>query len=96
MDHGQTLMRGHELQNTLKLIWRIGVHLGGHAHLREAETCEFQQRIVSCNTLLEQGVNSPRPLLGRGPLCVDTVKLLSGTIHGHHSATLSSTFGSDL
>jgi hypothetical protein len=33
------------------------VHLGGRAHLGEAETSESEQRIVSINALLEQGMN---------------------------------------
>jgi len=33
------------------------VHLGGRAHLGEAETSELEQRMVASNALLEQGVN---------------------------------------
>ena len=35
--HGQARTGGHELQDMLELIRRIGVYLGGRAHLGEAE-----------------------------------------------------------
>jgi hypothetical protein len=65
----------------VELIWRIGVHLGGHAHLSEAQARESQQRIVSRHALLEQGVNPPGPWLGRGPPGAATAAISSGTIH---------------
>jgi hypothetical protein len=49
-------MGGHELQDILEVIRRVGVHLGGHAHLSEAELGEPEQRIVPVDALLEQGV----------------------------------------
>jgi hypothetical protein len=50
-------MGGHELQDMLELVRRVRVYLGSHAHLGEAETSEPEQRIVSINALLEQGMN---------------------------------------
>ena len=49
-------MGGHELQDMLEVVWRVGVYLGGHAHLSEAEPREPEQRIVPVDALLEQGV----------------------------------------
>ena len=46
-------MRGHESQHMLKLRWRVGVHLGGHAHLGETEPGQLEQRIVACDAALE-------------------------------------------
>jgi hypothetical protein len=57
VDDRQAGMGGHELQDMLELVRRVRVHLGGHAHLGEAETSESEQRIVSINALLEQGMN---------------------------------------
>ena len=53
VDHRQVRMRGHELQNMLKFVERVGIHLGGQAHLGEAEPGQFEQRIVPCNAPLE-------------------------------------------
>jgi hypothetical protein len=57
MDDRQAPMEGHELQDMLELVRRVRVYLGGRAHLGEAETSESEQRIVSINALLEQGMN---------------------------------------
>jgi hypothetical protein len=57
VDDRQARMGGHELQDCFELVRRVRVHLGGHAHLGEAETSEPEQRIVSINALLEQGMN---------------------------------------
>jgi hypothetical protein len=37
----------------LELIWRVGVDLGGRAHLGEAEPGEPKQRLVPVDALLE-------------------------------------------
>ena len=63
VDDGQARMGGHELQDILELVRRVGVHLGGHAHLGEAEPSEPEQRIVSVDALLEQGMNVPGHLV---------------------------------
>jgi hypothetical protein len=57
VDDRQARMGGHELQDVFELVRRVRVHLGGRAHLGEAETSEPEQRIVSINALLEQGMN---------------------------------------
>jgi hypothetical protein len=57
VDDRQARMGGHELQGIFELVRRVRVHLGSHAHLGEAETSEPEQRIVSINALLEQGMN---------------------------------------
>jgi hypothetical protein len=57
VDNRQARMGGHELQDMLELVRCVRVHLGGRAHLGEAETSEPEQRIVSINALLEQGMN---------------------------------------
>ena len=63
-------MGGHELEHMLKLVWRIGVHFGGHAHLGEAEPGEPEQRLVPRDAPLEQGVNGQAPPAARGfPRC---------------------------
>ena len=59
VDDGQARMGGHELQDILELVRRVGVHLRGDAHLGEAEPRQLEQRIVPVDTLLEQGVNGP-------------------------------------
>ena len=66
VDDGQARVSGHELQDILELVRRVGVHLRGRAHLGEAEPSEFEQRIVSIDALLEQGVNVPRHHLPGG------------------------------
>jgi hypothetical protein len=53
VDHGQAPMGRRELQDVLKLVRRIGVYLGGHAHLGETEPSELEQRIVPRDALLE-------------------------------------------
>jgi hypothetical protein len=53
-------MGRHELQNMIKFTWRAGVHLGGQARLGETEPREPQERIVACDTSLEQGMDGPR------------------------------------
>jgi hypothetical protein len=53
MDHRKVRMRRHEPQNVLKLIRCVGIHLGGQAHLSEAEPGELEQRIVSRDASLE-------------------------------------------
>ena len=52
-------MRGHEPQNVLKLVWRVGIYLGGQAHLGEAEPGQLEQRIVPRDASLEQAMNRP-------------------------------------
>ncbi|HEX9357055.1 MAG TPA: hypothetical protein VF933_24965 [Streptosporangiaceae bacterium] len=42
VDHRQVRMGRHELQNMIKLIRRIGVHLSGQAHLGEAEPSQLE------------------------------------------------------
>jgi hypothetical protein len=78
-------MGGHELQDILELIRSVGVHLRGRAHLGEAEPSESEQRIVSIDALLEQGVNVPRHHLSRGgsPGAV-LAETSFGTIHDPH------------
>jgi hypothetical protein len=46
----------------LELIWRVGVDLGGRAHLGEAEPGEPKQRLISVDALLKQRVNATRRL----------------------------------
>jgi hypothetical protein len=53
MDHRQIRMRGHERQNVLKLVWCVGIQLGGQAHLGEAEPGQLEQRIVPRDASLE-------------------------------------------
>jgi hypothetical protein len=79
-------MGGDEAQDILQLIWRIGVHLGRHAHLGETEPSEFQQSIVPGNALLEQGMNGPWQHLRRSDsLGIGFAETSSGTIHCPHS-----------
>jgi hypothetical protein len=47
VDDRQIQMGRHELQNMLKLFWRVGVHLRGQSHLGEAKPSELEQRIVT-------------------------------------------------
>jgi hypothetical protein len=82
-------MGGHERQHIVELVRCIGVHLGRSAHLGEAQPSEFEQRIVSIDALLEQGMNVPRRLLPWGDAPGAGVgETLSGTINGPHSAAL--------
>jgi hypothetical protein len=60
VDDRQAGMGGHELQDMLELVRCVRVQLGGRAHLGETETSEPEQRIVSINALLEQGMNVAR------------------------------------
>ena len=53
VDHRQVRMRGHEPQHVLKLVRRVGIHLGGQAHLGEAEPGQLEQRIVPRDAPLE-------------------------------------------
>ena len=53
VDHRQVRMRGHELQDMLKLVWRVRIYLGSQAHLGEAEPSKLKQRIVPCDASLE-------------------------------------------
>ena len=62
VDHGLVRVRGHEPQHMLKLRWRVGVYLGGHAHLGEPEPSQLEQRIVPRDPALEQGTNRPKHL----------------------------------
>jgi hypothetical protein len=55
-------MGGHEPQDVLKVVRGVGVHLGRHAHLSEAEPGKFEQRIIPGDALLEQGMNGPERL----------------------------------
>jgi len=57
VDDRQARVGGHELQDRFELVRGVRVHLGGRAHLGEAETSELEQRMVASNALLEQGVN---------------------------------------
>ena len=66
VDDGQARMGGHELQDVVELVRRVGVHLGRGAHLGEAEPGQLEQRIVPVDALLEQGVNGPGDRLVRG------------------------------
>ena len=59
VDHRQVRMRGHELQNMLKLVWRVGIYLGSQAHLGKAEPSKLKQRIIPCDASLEQAMNRP-------------------------------------
>src|SRR5262249_11086855 len=83
VDNGQTCMGGHELQDVLELVGRVGVHLGGHAHLGEAEPGELEQRIVPIDALLEQGVDvTGYHLPGSCSPGANLPGASSGTIHG--------------
>ena len=96
VDDRQARMGGHELQEMLELVRRVRVHLGGRAHLGEAETSEFEQRIVSINALLEQGMNVPEYLLLRvGSLGAGLAETSSGTFHDPHSTAPQMTLSSE-
>jgi hypothetical protein len=78
-------MGRHELQNMPKLFWRVGVHLGRQAQLREAEPSELEQCIVTRDAPLEQGMNGAKHLLacigiGRAD-SAETITTWPGTIH---------------
>ena len=86
VDEGQARMRGHKLQDILELVRRVGVHLGGHARLGEAEPSEFEQRLVPGDALLEQGMNGQGHRLPRGGSPGAGLAGTSlGTIHIPHS-----------
>lgn len=57
VDDRQIRMGRHEPQNMLELFWGVGIHLCGHAHLSEAKASEPEQRIVTRDAPLEQGMN---------------------------------------
>jgi hypothetical protein len=77
-------MRGHEPQNVLKLVWRVGIYLGGQAHLGEAESSQLEQRIVPRDTSLEQAMNRPEhPSVSR-TLLTKTPTIWAGRIHDPH------------
>jgi hypothetical protein len=42
VDDRQVWVRGHELQNMRKLVWRVGIYLSGQAHLGEAEPSKLK------------------------------------------------------
>jgi hypothetical protein len=85
--HRQARMGGHESQDILQLVRRIGVYLRRDAHLGEAEPSEFEQRVVPGDALLEQGMNGFRHYLRRGDSRADcSVEASSSTIHFPHSA----------
>ena len=50
---------GTNRQNVLELRGRVGIELGGQAHLGEAQTSQLEQRVVSRDTPLEQAMNRP-------------------------------------
>ena len=54
--HRQAGMGGHEPQDVIQLVRRVGVHLGGHAHLGEPEPGQLEQRVVPGDALLEERV----------------------------------------
>jgi hypothetical protein len=86
VDHRQVPMGRYELQNMIKLAWRVRVHLGGQAHLGETEPCELEERIVACDASLEQGMNGLRHLLaGAGVRRTGSLTTWPGTIHDLHS-----------
>jgi hypothetical protein len=81
---------GHEAQDVLQLIRRVGVYLGRDAHLGEAEPGEFKQSVVPRNALLEQGMNGFRHQLRRGSSrSTRFVEASSSTIRFHHSPVTS-------
>jgi hypothetical protein len=85
--HRQARVGGHESQDVLELVRRIGVYLRRNAHLGEAEPSEFEQRVVPGDALLEQGMNGFRHHLRRGDSRADRfVEGSSSTIHFPHSA----------
>ena len=65
VDYRQVWVRGHEIQDVLKLAGRVGVRLGGQARLSEAEASKLEQRIVPGEAPLEQGMEGLRHLLVR-------------------------------
>src|SRR4029453_11232039 len=86
VDDRQPRMGGHELQDIFELVWRVRIHLGGRTHLSEAETSEFEQRIVANNALLEQGMNMSKYVLLRfRALGVGLAETSSGMLHDPHS-----------
>jgi hypothetical protein len=86
----QACVGGHEAQDVLQLIRRVGVYLGRDAHLGEAEPGEFKQSVVPGNALLEQGMNGFRHQLRRGgSRSTRFVEASSSTIRFHHSPVTS-------
>src|SRR4029453_1342309 len=86
VDDRQARMGRHELQDMLEMVRRVRVYLGGRAHLGETEASESEQRIVSINALLEQGMNVPEHVLLRGSsLGAGLAETSSGRFHDPHS-----------
>jgi hypothetical protein len=48
------------LEHAVKLVRRVGVCLSRQAFLGEAEAGQPEQRVVSGDALMEQGMNRPR------------------------------------
>ncbi len=84
MDHGPVRVRGHEPQQVLKLRWRVGIYLSGHAHLGETEPSQLEQRIVPRDPALEQGTNRPRHLSVARTQLTKTPTRWASTIHDPH------------
>ena len=53
VNHRQARMGRRELQDIVKLARGVGVHLGGQAHLGEAEPGQLEYRIIPRDALLE-------------------------------------------
>ena len=86
VDHGQARVGGHEAQDMLQLVRRIGVYLGCDAHLGEAEPGELEQRVVPGEALLEQGMNGSGHHRRRSrSRTTRLVEASSSTICFHHS-----------
>jgi hypothetical protein len=81
-------MRRHELQNMLKLVWRVGIYLGSQAHLGKAEPSKLKQRIVPCDASLKQAMNRPEHPTAhtgfRDAQFTKTPTTWAGTIHDPH------------
>ena len=88
VDRRPVRVRGHEPQHVLELRWRVGIYLGGQAHLREAEASQLEQRIVSRDASLEQAMNRPEHLSVRAGFrrarFAKTPTTWAGTIHDPH------------
>jgi hypothetical protein len=84
VDHRPVRVRGHEPQQMLKLRWRVGIYLGGHAHLGETEPSQLEQRIVPRDPALEQGTNRPEHLSVARVQLTRTPTRWAGTIHDPH------------
>jgi len=84
VDHRPVRVRGHEPQQMLKLLWRAGIYLGGHAHLGETEPSQLEQRIVPRDPALEQAMNRPKHLSVPRTQLTKTPTRWAGTIHDPH------------